>query len=130
MSIEVGNIHGKPHRGEQCGEPGLVHGGEALDGRNALRLGKLLGERFGLFKARLAAFDGVDDITLDRLDIGIRQRPIERVDLRRADARALALAQKLDALRRAVRALVELTGQGLDGKDRAGRTAARPSSLR
>ena len=118
--LEVGDIHGKPHGGEQCGERGLVHDGEALDGRNALRLGKLLGERFGLCKARLAAFDGVDDITLDRLDIGIRQRPIERVDLRRADAWALALAQKLDALRRAVRALVELTGQGLDGKDRAG----------
>ena len=118
--LEVGDIHGKPHGGEQRGERGLVHGGEALDGRNALWLGKLLGERFGLCKARLAAFDGVDDIALDRLDIGIRQRAIERVDLRRADARALALAQKLDALRRAVRALVELTGQGLDGKDRAG----------
>ena len=54
---------------------------------------------------------------LDGLDVLFRERAVERVDLRRADARALALAEELDALRRAVRALVKLAGQRLDSKD-------------
>ena len=60
---------------------------------------------------------------LDGLDGLFRERAVERVDLCRADARALALTQELDALRRAVRALVELARQRLDGKD--GGSAAR-----
>ena len=62
-------------------------------------------------------------MVLDSLDVLFRERAVERVDLRRADARALALAEELDALRRAVRALVELAGQRLDGKH--GGSAAR-----
>ena len=62
-------------------------------------------------------------MVLDGLDVLFRERAVERVDLRRADARALALAEELDALRRAVRALVKLAGQRLDGKH--GGSAAR-----
>ena len=62
-------------------------------------------------------------MVLDGLDVLFRERAVERVDLRRADARALALAEELDTLRRAVRALVELAGQRLDSKD--GGSAAR-----
>ena len=62
-------------------------------------------------------------MVLDGLDVLFRERAVERVDLCRADARALALTQELDALRRAVRALVELARQRLDGKD--GGSAAR-----
>ena len=66
-------------------------------------------------------------MVLDGLDVLFRERAIERVDLRRADARALALTQELDALGRAVGALVELTGQRLDGED--GGSAARVDLL-
>ena len=62
-------------------------------------------------------------MVLDGLNVGFRKRAVECIDLRRADARALALTQELDALRRAVRALVELAGQRLDSKD--GGSAAR-----
>ncbi len=67
-------------------------------------------------------------MVLDSLDVLFRERAVERVDLRRADARALALAEELDALGRAVGALVELARQRLDGKD-GGSAAASISPL-
>ena len=101
----------------------FIHPGKAVDRCDGLGLGEVLFERLGLCKRGLAALDGVDNVVLDGLDVLFRERAVERVDLRRADARALALTQELDALRRAVRALVELAGQRLDSKD--GGSAAR-----
>ena len=116
QGLEIVKVHGKAHGGKKRGERGFIHRGKALDRSDVLRLGKVLSERFRLCKRGLAALDGVDDIALNGLNVGIGKRTVERIDLRRADARTLALAQKLDALSRAVGALVKLAGQRLHGE--------------
>ena len=73
-------------------------------------------ESLGLFETRLARLDGVDDIFLYPLRVGIGDVADEDVYFRRAYQRALALRDYLYALSRRVGALVELTGQEFDGK--------------
>ena len=73
-------------------------------------------ESLGLFETCLARLDGVDDIFLYPLRVGVGDVADEDVYFRRAYQRALALRDYLDALSRRVGALVELTGQEFDGK--------------
>ena len=67
-------------------------------------------ESLGLFETRLARLDGVDDIFLYPLRVGVGDVADEDVYFRRAYQRALALRDYLYALSRRVGALIELTG--------------------
>ena len=116
QGLEIVQVHRKAHGGKERRERSIVHGDKALDRSDALGIGEVFRKRFRLCKRGLTALNRVDDIAFDGFDVLIRQRAVERIDLCRADARTLALAQKLDALCRAVGALIKLTGQRLDGK--------------
>ncbi len=60
---------------------------------------------------------GVDDVFFDLLQFLFSEITVQGIDLGRADRRAFALRQDLDALRRRIRPLVELTGQKFHRKN-------------
>ena len=68
-------------------------------------------QRFRPFQARLAALDGVDDVFSDRLHLLVGHVPVHRVYLGGAHERSFLLRNELDALRRGIRPLIELTGE-------------------
>ncbi len=115
--LDIGEVHGQAALGDEAGKSGLVKLGEAGEGLDVFRDGDFHLERGLGGEAGLAGLDGVDDVVLDGLDVGGAKLAGEHVDLRGANARALAGADELYALAGRVGALIELAGQVLDGED-------------
>ena len=115
---QIVQIHSETEFITQRIERGAVHGGEALHGAHGGGDVILHAQRLRQLQRCLAALDGVDDILLDRGDLGIRQLALKRIHACGAHERTLALRQDLHALRSGIGALVILTGQILHGKHR------------
>ena len=75
-------------------------------------------QRLGQRKRGFTTLDRVDDIPFYALGVLFGDVAVEGVDLRGRDRGTLALRDDLDALRRAVGALIELPGKGLDREHR------------
>ena len=112
----VVRVHGKTVFFDEVLKPGSVEIDKSVESSDFGRDIIFHGERLGLFKACLARLNGVDDIFLYLLSVGVGYVADEDVYFSRAYQRALALRDYLDALSRRVGALVELTGQEFDGK--------------
>ena len=121
--FEVVRVHGKAEPGGKCRQGFAIHFPEAVHHLHALRNGVARTDRFGLFERCLTGFNGVDHVLSDRRDLLFTEITVEDVDLCRLHERTLSLEDQLDALRRRVRALVELAGQVFHGKDRRAREA-------
>ena len=78
--------------------------------------GVLHSQRLLCLQQCLAGFHGVDDVFFNFRHFGSRGRTAEQVNARISYRGALAAGRQLNALRRACRALVKLTGQKLSGK--------------
>ena len=115
---QIVQIHGETELITQRIERSAVHRGEALHGAHGGGDVILHAQRLRQLQRCLAALDGVDDILLDRGDLGIRQLALERIHARGAHKRTLALRQNLHTLCGGIGALVILTGQILHGKHR------------
>ena len=115
---QIVQIHGETELITQRIERSAVHRGEAFHGAHGGGDVILHAQRLRQLQRCLAALDGVDDILLDRGDLGIRQLALERIHARGAHERTLALRQDLHTLRSGIGALVILTGQILHGKHR------------
>ena len=115
---QIVQIHGETKLITQRIERSAVHRGEALHGAHGGGDVILHAQRLRQLQRCLAAFDGVDDILLDRGDLIVRQLARKRIHARGAHERTLALRQDLHALRGRVRPLVILTGQIFHGKHR------------
>ena len=116
---KVVRVHGKSVFPAERVQFRAVKAGKAVQRCHPLR--NLVGnpERFGQFQRRLPRFHRVDNIFFDRADIRIRQIPGENVNLCRSDQRALGFGKNLNALRRRIRPLIELSRQIFHGKHRA-----------
>ena len=115
---QIVQIHSETEFITQRIERSAVHRGEALHGAHGGGDVILHAQRLRQLQRCLAALDGVDDILLDRGNLGIRQLALERIHARGAHERTLALRQDLHALRSGIGALVILTGQIFHGKHR------------
>ena len=118
QECQIVQIHGETELITQRIERSAVHRGEALHGAHGGGDVILHAQRFRQLQRCLAALDGVDDVLLDRGDLGIRQLALERIHARGAHERTLALRQDLNALCSGIGALVILTGQIFHGKHR------------
>ena len=123
---QIVHIHRQRIPGQQAGQLLPVQAEKAFQRGHALGPVVDRFQRRGNFQRRFAAFDGVDDIALDRFHVpgaGARQQ----VHLRRAHDGPFALREQLHALRGGIGALVKLPGQRFDGEHRPvpGRQLAR-----
>ena len=119
--LEVREIHGEATVHEEGLEAGVVELAEAVEHLDGLWLGHVHLERSLGGERRLARLDRVDDVVLDGGEVLVREVAFEHVDLGGAHVRAVAGAHELHALARGVGALVELSGQVLDGEDAGAR---------
>ena len=116
--FEIVQIHGQTHLLPEGGEGVLFHGRKALYGLDIRRDGVLYPQGLRLLQSGLPALHRVDDIALDRLHVGGRDRPVEGVHPGGAHRGPVPGTQHLETLGRGVRPLVELPGQGLHGEHR------------
>ena len=77
-------------------------------------------ERFGNTERRFARLDGVYDIFLYHAEFVIGEISVQKIHFGGAYLRAFATRHEADALRSAVRALIELTGKVFDRKHAVG----------
>ena len=107
---DIVRVHGEPVLLNEILKPRPVKLDEAVKSSDLGRNVVFYRESLGLFEARLARLDGVDDIFFYPLRVGVGDVADEDVYFRRAYQRALTLRDYLYALSRRVGALVELTG--------------------
>ena len=117
---DVGVIHSQTLLGAECLQRVIVQRGESVQRLDLGGDGELHLQGGTLLKGGLAGLDRVDDILFNSGQIIGSQLAVQQIDAGRADIRALALTQQLDALAGRVGALVKLAGQILDRKDRFG----------
>ena len=117
---DVVRVHREPVFPYECGELVLAHLYETVQSLDVMRRGIFRFQSFGKRGVRLAALHGVDDEFLYLADILRREVSVEDVELRRPDDGLLTLRDKLYALRRGVRALVELPGERFHPEDGGG----------
>ena len=115
---DVGVIHSQTLLGAECLQRVIVQRGESVQRLDLGGDGELHLQGGALLKGGLAGLDRVDDILFNSGQIIGSQLAVQQIDAGRADIRALALTQQLDALAGRVGALVKLAGQILDRKDR------------
>ena len=119
QEFEIVEVHRKAELLKERSKAGPVEGREARDGFHRGGNRVLLPERLRLFKRGLAGLHGVDDVAPDGVQLLLREIAGEKVDFCGANGGTGALRHQLDALACGVGALVKLTGQGLDGENRA-----------
>ena len=112
---EIRNAHRKAVFAVVGGDLLVAHGNESLYLRNVLRLHLCARERCGLFEGYFRTFNGIDQVFFDADKFFVRNSA-DRVNFRAFDERAVFLRKQLNALRRAVRALIVLPVEKGDGK--------------
>ena len=116
---DIAQVHGQTLFLDELLQSLFVQLVEAVQHRHGAGDGVLHLQGILLFQACLAGLHRVDDILLDLLHLRLGQAALQQIDAGRADERALALADELDALGSRVGALVELAGQILHSKGHA-----------
>ncbi|SCH94436.1 Uncharacterised protein [uncultured Faecalibacterium sp.] len=117
--LDIAQIHGQALFVDELLQALFVQLVEALQRGHSGGHGILhLQGSFGLQRS-LAGLHRVDDVLLDLCHLLLGQGTLQQVDTGRADQRALALADELDALGGRIGALVELAGQVLHSKGNA-----------
>ena len=115
--LGVGHVHGQSAVAHKVLDALLVQIEKPVQDLDVRRLGVCGGEGLALLERRLARLDRVDHVALDGVEVLVGERALQHVDLGVSHRGALALRDELDALGRRGVAHVELTGQGLHGKD-------------
>ena len=108
--------HGQPQRIVERPQFLLLHVPKARKDLHILRLLKNRNQRVRLLQAGLPGIHGVDAVVFDSRKFFVRHRPLDHIGDGRADDRLFILFDKLDALLRGIRPLVELPRKILYGK--------------
>jgi len=117
--LDIAQIHGQALFVDELLQALFVQLVEALQRGHSGGHGILhLQSSFGLQRS-LAGLHRVDDVLFDLCHLLLGQGTLQQVDTGRANQRALALADELDALGGRIGALVELAGQVLHSKGNA-----------
>ena len=116
QKLQVREIHRKAQSFQQRGEPGFVHRDETAHRLYMVRLLGVDAQRLRFVEGGFPRLHRVDHVALNGFNIRLRERPVQRVDLRRANERAFAPAEHLNALGGGVGALVKLSRQRLHRK--------------
>ena len=114
--LDVGQIHGQAALVDEAGQLVIGKGGEALDDLHVGRALEGHGQGVARLKRRFASLHRIDNVALHGFHVSVGQVAFQVIHHCRANIRALALADELDALARRVGALVELAGQVLHGE--------------
>ena len=114
LKIRIG--HGKPERIIKRPELFLRHGIKARQDLHILRNRVLDGEGLRLLHAGLPGIYRVDAVTLDACKLFIGNIPLQDISYCCTDGRRLMLVDKLQALHRGIRALIELSRNRFDAE--------------
>ena len=113
---EIRPGHGKAERGIQLLQCGRVHAGKAVKDLHIIGFRIFRVKSRGLVHTGLAGIHRVDAVGFDTVHILFCEVSGQQVGDRSAHHGLLFFIEELQALLSAVRALVKLTRQGLDGK--------------
>ena len=114
---QVVQVHGEAQLLQEGLQPRGVQGGKAGEGLH--HGGHVVGanQGLGLLQGGLPALHGVDEVALDLLHVPGGKPSLQEIDLGVGHQGALRAAHEGDALGAGVGALVELSRQGLHGKE-------------
>ena len=108
---DVVDVHCEGVVGNERLKSRAVEGGEAFKDLYVSGNGIFCREGLEGIESRFAGFNGVDEEFGDLGKLGVRNIAVDRVDLCGANSGTVAAGDQLNALRRGVRSLVELTGE-------------------
>ena len=115
--LYVVKIHRQRIFFKECAQLILAHADEALDRLHRGRNIELFGQSLGLAQRSLAALDRVDDIMLDSVKLGVGQIAGKNVYAGGTHCRSVLIGYQLYALCAGIGALVELSGEILNGEN-------------
>ena len=115
---DVRLIHCESVFGYHIAQPLVGELGKAVKSGHTVRWLGLACERLGQRETALSCLDGVDNVFFYLFKVALAERAAEQIYLCRAYCRSASVRDELDALCGAVCALIELSGQILDGEYR------------